>query len=1562
MNSNCNAAGVPAAELLYDPRFEHDSCGVGFVARMDGRPSHSIVENGVEVLKNLEHRGPAGYDLSTGDGAGLLIRIPDDFIRRECAGIGIFLPDWGFYAVGMVFLPMRPDLAERCESEFSRIGVEEGFRVLGWRTVPVCADCISEAARSTMPLFRQVLLVPLFDDYGRFERALYVFRRRVENEVCGWSDDDFSQFYIASLSSRTIVYKGMLTGSQLPVFFPDVADRDFTSPFAIVHQRYSTNNYPTWHLAQPFRVIAHNGEINTLGGNINRMSIREPHLASPLFGGDIEKIKPVITGGGSDSSAFDNVLELLCHGGRSLPHSVMMMIPEAWGTKFSMGDDRRAFLEYHSAIMEPWDGPAVMVFTDGRYVGATLDRNGLRSARYTITRDGIVTLASETGVLDFPGDQVRSYGRLQPGKMFLVDLEQNRVVPDSIIKAKICRQMPYRHWVTDNRIELRGLLGPAKIPAENPDVLLRKHHAFGYTEGELRMVGIPMLWGQEAIGSMGDDTPLAVLSNRPKLLFSYFKQLFVQVTSPPIDPLREELVMSLMSYAGHFLNLLDETPGHFRLLKLPHPILTPEDLERIRTATHPDIIAREIDILFPAGGDSAPACAEQIVGTPHGAALAAALDSVFESAERFIREGATFIILTDRNMDEDHIPIPSLLATSGLHHHLIRKGLRDSAGLIVETGEARETMHFAILIGYGASAVCPHVALSTVRALAETLYERSVTPEEATDSFITAIKKSILKAMSRMGISTLRSYFGSQMFEAVGIGRDVIDAYFCGTVSRIGGIGLDEIAHECVTRHRKAYPGNGVPAKLLDPGGDYHSRFGGERHLCSPESIVLLQEAVRSDDYDTFKSYAGLIDNQEEGRITLRSMLRLRSRGPIPIDDVEPVELILPRFSSAAMSFGALGRKAHETVAVAMNRLGCKSNTGEGGEDPSRRAPLPGGDSASSKIRQVASGRFGVTTEFLVNAAEIQIKIAQGAKPGEGGQLPGNKVNAEIAQVRHTTPGVTLISPPPHHDVYSIEDLDQLIHDLKTVNPDADVSVKLVAEAGVGAIATAVAKCRGDIVVVCGHDGGTGSSPLSSIMHTGVPWEIGLAETQQTLIRNRLRDRVRIRVDGQLKTGRDLAVAALLGADEFSFGTAVLIALGCIMCRKCHLNTCSVGIATNDPRLEASFRGRPEYVERLMRFIAMNLRECMAEMGFRTINEMIGCSEMLEPVPGVEHWKARLIDLGGIIGAAPAYAMQTGLPPPIHANGGDPLPETSAATAGESRTPLRWAGKRMETRRSSLEDAIIGMMRPALESGEPIHIALPVHITNRSVATGLSGEIVRRFGPSGLPPDTVRLFFKGTAGQSLGAFLAPGVTIRIEGNANDYLGKGMTGGKIILAPSTYAGFKPWENIIVGNTVLYGATGGEVYIYGVAGERFAVRNSGATAVVEGMGDHGCEYMTGGIVVALGQVGNNFAAGMSGGIAYIYNETEAFESKCNLDMVDLESVWTEEDRAVLRSLLEKHYLFTDSKRAGDILENWEANLPFFVKVMPTDYRISLERMRIAERAGDETLSATEEVYHG
>jgi glutamate synthase domain-containing protein 2/glutamate synthase domain-containing protein 1/glutamate synthase domain-containing protein 3 len=1517
-----NAAGFPVPCGLYDAAHEHDSCGVGFVARLDARPHHQVVEDAVRVLVNLEHRGAVGGDKATGDGAGLLLQIPHAFLLKVCKAAGLSLPDRGSYGIGMVFLPTDRSPAMRCEAALETAAREEGAEVIGWRDVPTSGSHLGESARATQPAVRQVLLGRGSIPAVSLERKLYVIRRRAEKEVGSWTDVDASQFYIASLSSRTAVYKGMLKGSQLTAFYPDLADADFASAFAVIHQRYSTNTFPTWRLAQPFRLLGHNGEINALRGNVNHMRAREADLASDLFGPDIEKIKPVIVDGGSDSAMLDNTLELLVMAGRSLPHAAMMMVPEAWGPRFHMSDDKRAFYEYHAAVMEPWDGPAALVFADGRYIGATLDRNGLRPCRYTLTRDGLLVLASETGVLDFPAERVLRRGRLQPGKMLLADLRQHRIVPDNEIKAEVSRHRPYRRWVRDNRIELRGLFNPPEVPSEPPDALLAKQHAFGYSEEELKMVIAPMASrGQEAVGSMGNDAALAVLSDRPQLLFSYFKQLFAQVTNPPIDPLREELVMSLMNFVGPERNLLAETPEHVRRLKLPHPVLTAEDMVRLRRGRPPDVVVRDIDILMPASAD--------------GAALARALDGVFGQAEKAIAEGATILVLTDSRMDASNAPIPVLLATAGLHHHLTRRGLRTRAGIIVETGEAREVMHFALLIGYGAGAVCPHTAFSTVRQLAEAnLLEGPATAEEAADRYITAVKKGLLKTFSRMGISTIRSYFGAQIFEAVGLARDVVEEYFCGTASRVGGIGLDEIAAEMRALHQRAFPTDGAPDPLLDVGGQYHVRAGGENHLWSPEAIYKLQQAVRLDDYGLFRQYAAIIDDRSRSRVTLRSLMRFAPGSPVPIEEVEPVESIVRRFAASAMSFGSLSKEAHETVAVAMNRLGARSNCGEGGEDPARSVPLPSGDSRRSAVRQVASGRFGVTTEYLVNADELQIKIAQGAKPGEGGQLPGHKVSQEIAAVRHTTPGVTLISPPPHHDIYSIEDLAQLIYDLKTVNPGARVSVKLVSEVGVGTVAAGVAKGKADMVLIAGHDGGTGASPLTSIKHAGMPWELGLAETQQTLVTNRLRDRIRVQADGQLKTGRDLAIAALLGAEEFGFGTTLLVALGCIMMRKCHLNTCPVGVATQDPELRKRFAGKPEHVERFLRFIARDLREHMAALGFRTVDEMVGRSDLLDARPAVEHWKSKGLDFSAILA-------------PAHANG---------------RTALRCVRGQDHELDKRFDAELLRRCAAAIERRQPVRVEMPIRNVDRAVGARLSGEIVKRYGPAGLPQDTVRLFFKGSAGQSLGAWLAPGVTIRVEGDANDYLGKGMSGGRIILVPPEGSRFQPHENVIAGNTVLYGATGGEVYLCGIAGERFAVRNSGATAVVEGVGDHGCEYMTGGTVVVLGPTGHNFAAGMSGGVAYVYDEAELFGTRTNLDMVDLESVWTDEDKAALLAIVRRHLEFTRSRRAAMLLEDWEAHLPLFVKVMPIDYRKALERMKAQEQRDTETVPATEEVFDG
>jgi len=1513
-----NAAGRLLKQGLYDPACEHDACGVGFVARIDGEPHHHIVRQGIEVLVNLEHRGALGGDRATGDGAGLLIRIPDRFFREES---GIRLPDAGDYAVGMVFLPTERKLAERCIRVFEKTVEEEGCEVLGWRDVPTNNGSLGELSKATEPVIRQIFVGRGHIQRDHFDRRLYVIRRVVEKTVEDM-DTDTSQFYIVTLSGYCMNYKGLLIGSQLPLYYPDLYDERFESPYALVHQRYSTNTLPTWALAQPFRYLGHNGEINTLRGNINRMRAREAVMESSLFGKDVEKIKPVLVEDGSDSAILDNALELLIMGGRSLPHAMMMLVPEAHGPQIHMSEDKRAFYEFHAALMEPWDGPAALVVTDGRYIGAMLDRNGLRPCRYTISKDGLIVMASETGVLDIPGDNIRSRGRLQPGRMFLVDLEQKRIVPDNEIKAKISRQSPYRRWINDKRIELRGLFAPADSPPVRADRLLRKQHAFGYTDEDLKILINPMASrGQEAVGSMGNDAVPAVLSESPQTLFSYFKQLFAQVTNPPIDPLREELVMSLESFLGREHNILSESADQYRGFKLHHPILTMTDMARIRNSRIPEVHAVDLDILFP------------VEDTPD--VLKRGLESLFSKAEEAIAAGATLLVLTDRNIDENHAPIPSLLATSGLHHHLIRRGLRNSAGLIIETGEAREVIHFALLVGYGADAVCPYVALETVQQMAgERLLDIPLSPEQAMDNYITAVKKGLLKTFSRMGISTVHSFFGSQIFECIGIGSDVIGTYFTGTASRIGGIGLNEIAEESLIRHRRAFPRDGCVPSLLDAGGAYRIRVNSEKHMWSTEAIYKLQQATRNDDYGTFKEFAALMDERVRTSGLLRGLFAFKKGNSIPIDEVEPVETIVCRFVGAAMSFGSISREAHEAVAIGMNRVGAFSNSGEGGEDPERVRLLPNGDSRRSRIKQVASGRFGVTTEYLINADELQIKIAQGAKPGEGGQLPGHKVSEEIARVRHTTPGVTLISPPPHHDIYSIEDLAQLIWDLKTVNPRARVSVKLVSEVGVGTIASGVAKAKADAVLVSGQDGGTGASPLTAIKHAGLPWELGLAETQQSLIANRLRDRIRVQTDGQLRTGRDLAIAALLGAEEFGFGTALLVSLGCVLMRKCHLNTCPVGVATQNETLRSRFTGKPEYVERFLRFIAQELREIMAELGFRTVDEMVGRTDRLDFSAAVGHWKAYRLDLTRLLSTT--Y---------------DPLKMTLHRVRPQDPNP-----------ESELDRKIREGCGPALERGEKVRLDLPIRNVFRTVGARISGEIVRKYGAQGLPDDTIRLTFTGSAGQSFGAFLAPGITLHVRGDANDYAGKGMSGGRIILTPLDGATFRPEENIIAGNVVLYGATGGEMYIHGMAGERFCVRNSGALAVVEGVGDHGCEYMTGGTVVVIGPTGKNFAAGMSGGVAYVLDETELFDTRCNLDMVDLESVWSPGDRCLLRGILENHLKYTGSNRARRILDNWEAVLPLFVKVMPIDYKLVLERMRLKEGRDKETVAATEEVFGG
>lgn len=1518
--SPANAAGFRRAVGLYDPTFEHDACGVGFIARLDAIPRHQVVLDGIQILANLEHRGAIGGDAGTGDGAGLLLQIPDDFFRSIENDIGFSLPEAGDYAVGMVFLPTDAALRSDCKAAFEGIAYQEGAQVLGWRRVPTENSHLGALARSTQPVIEQIFLARNNIPPKNLERKMYIIRRLVEKEVAGWKGVDAGQFYVVTLSGKIITYKGLITGTQLTKFYADVTKKEFKTPFALVHQRFSTNTLPTWQLAQPFRTLAHNGEINTLRGNINRMKAREARISHPLFGDEIEKIKPIIIEDGSDSAIFDNALELLIQAGRSLPHAIMMMIPEAYSPELRISRDKQAFYEYHSALMEPWDGPAAIAFTDGRYVGATLDRNGLRPARYTITKDGLVVMASETGVLQFEPDNILRRGRLQPGKMFLVDLQQNRIVPDNEIKAKVSRQKPYRRWVKANHVELRGLFAPARVPKMEPEELIRLQHAFLYTDEDLKMLLSPMaVRGQEPVGSMGNDASLAVLSDRPQLLFNYFRQLFAQVTNPPIDPLREQLVMSLESFVGREKNFLEETPEHYRGLKLQHPVLTPSDLARIRQSESAYIKTGEIDMLFSVHGS--------------GKSLEASLNTIFQQAKRAILNGASIIILTDVNMTHDRAPIPVLLAASGLHHFLIKEGIRNMAGIVLETGEVREVIHFSILLAYGTDAICPYLAFATIRDLAENdLLEEERTAEEAMDNYITAVKKGLLKTISRMGQSTIHSFFGSQIFEAIGISKEVIDKYFCSTASRVGGLGHDEIAQEVILRHRVAFPDQGEPPKLLDPGGVYHVRVGGEQHMWTTEAIYKLQLATRINDYDLFKDYSTMMNEQIAKRTMLRSLLTFKKGTPVPIDAVEPVEAITKRFVGAAMSFGSISREAHEAIAIAMNRIGARSNSGEGGEDPARYIPLPNGDRRVSRIKQIASGRFGVTTEYVMNADELQIKIAQGAKPGEGGQLPGHKVNEEIARVRHTTPGVTLISPPPHHDIYSIEDLAQLIFDLKAVNPAAKVSVKLVSEVGVGTIAAGVAKAKADTVLISGCEGGTGASPLSSIKHAGLPWELGLAETQQTLINNQLRDKIRVQTDGQLKTGRDLAIATLLGAEEYGFGTALLITLGCIMMRKCHLNTCPVGVATQDPRLRERFGGSPDYVEHFLRFIAQEFREIMAELGFRTVEDMVGRVDMLE-YKAPDHWKGKTLDLNPLLN----YDVDENL-------------------------PRRKTREQVLNPHKEIDSQLIRLAKPAIETGEKVSIDMPVRNIYRTVGAQLSGYVVKQLGAKGLPDSTINITFSGSAGQSFGAFLAPGINITVKGDVNDYMGKMMSGGRITVVPPENAGFEPHENIIVGNVLLYGATAGEVYINGIAGERFMVRNSGARGVVEGVGDHGCEYMTGGLAVILGRTGNNFAAGMSGGIAYVWDETELFDTRCNLDMVDLESVWHDEDKAVLRDMIEKHYTYTSSTRAKFILDNWEAQLPLFVKVMPIDYRKVLERLRLQEDADKQTVAVTEEVYNG
>jgi len=1515
---------LPSAQGLYDPRFEHDACGIGAIVNISGRREHAILEYGKQVLLNLQHRGAAGADEATGDGAGVLFQIPHEFFAAEAAAQGVILPSVEHYGVAMLFLPRDAETRRQCEGVLTDAIVEGGLKPLVWRDVPTRNDCLGEIARSSEPVVRQLII----DGQGRagedLERRLFVVRKRAEHRVRAKLGEAASDFYACSMSCRTIVYKGMFLAPQLFAYYPDLADPRTATALAIVHQRYSTNTFPSWRLAHPFRMIAHNGEINTLRGNLSRLRAYEKTMRCPALAEDLSDLFPIVEPGGSDSASFDNTMELLVRAGRSAPHALMMMIPEAFGPQYHISTDKRAFYEYHAAIMEPWDGPAAIVFTDGRLVGGTLDRNGLRPCRYVITTDGLVVLASEVGVMDFPAERIRQKGRLQPGKMFLVDTHEGRIVVDNEIKGKIARQKPYRRWLEENRIELRGLFQPSRNGQASLEGLGERLRAFGYTREDLDMLIAPMARdGQEPVGSMGTDTPIAVLSNRPKLLFSYFKQLFAQVTNPPIDPLREGLVMSLMSFTGKQRNLLEETPQHCRQLKLSHPILTHGDVERLRESKRDDFRVATLCATFGVDGPSP------------GESLRKALDDLVDAAAEAIHSGASLLIVSDRDVGPDKAPIPSLLATAALHHGLLERRLRSEAGIVIESGEPREVMHFCLLCGYGANAIHPYLAFQAIAKLrAEKMLPPEADLDELCDHYISAVKKGILKTMSKMGISTLRSYHAAQQFEAIGLDREVIDRYFVGTASRIGGATLDTVAREALARHRDAFTPRPPASLELDFGGEYHYRLDGEAHLWNPTTVTRLQHAVINNDAQAYAEYARAVNDQSRELCTLRGLFEFVPGSPVPIEEVEPVSAIVQRFYSGAMSHGSISKEAHETLAIAMNRLGAMSNTGEGGEDPARYRPSPNGDSLNCAIKQVASARFGVTIEYLSNARILQIKMAQGAKPGEGGQLPAHKVTDEIAQLRHSTPGVSLISPPPHHDIYSIEDLAQLIYDLKAANPDALVSVKLVAEVGVGTVAAGVAKGNADEVLISGHDGGTGASPLSSIKHAGIPWEIGLAETQQTLVLNGLRDRIVVQVDGQMKTGRDVVIGALLGAERFGFGTSALVSLGCILMRKCHLGTCPVGIATQRRDLRDRFGGKPEYVIRFLTFVAEEVRQIMAQLGFRTMDEMIGRVDRLSVRPAIDHWKAQGLDFSAV------FARPT-----------SPRP-----------CPLRCVRPQPDTHRDHLDWTILPQVEGAIQRGEPTRLELPIRNVHRAVGAILSHKIYKRHGAGGLPDGTLELTFRGAAGQSFGAFLCPGVTFRLIGEANDYLGKGLSGGRIVVQTPPGSPFDPADNIIVGNTLLYGATRGEVFINGLAGERFAVRNSGAIAVVEGVGDHGCEYMTGGVVVVIGRTGRNFAAGMSGGVAYVLDEHQLFDTLCNLDMVDLEPLWQPEDERLLRDLIRRHQHWTASQQAARILDNWQEMFGKFVKVMPIDYRKALQRLREREAVGAEQTVATEEVFRG
>jgi glutamate synthase (NADPH/NADH) large chain len=1544
--------GFPPVQGLYDPRNEHDACGVGFVAHIKGTKSHSIVDQALEILRNLDHRGAVGADPLLGDGAGLLIQLPDALFRKWAATEGKELPAAGDYAVAMCFLPQDEPSRNFIINKFEKFIAKEGQELIGWRDVPVTLDGLGKTVIESMPVIRQCVIKrgEATVDQDAFERKLLAIRKQTQNPLEAMAQKHglpgIAQLYMPSFSSRTIVYKGLLLATQVGSFYDDLRDPDCVSALGLVHQRFSTNTFPSWKLAHPFRLVAHNGEINTVRGNVNWMNARRRTMESELLGPDLDKMWPIIPHGQSDTASLDNALELLIAGGYSLAHSVMMLIPEAWAGNPLMDAKRRAFYEYHAALMEPWDGPAAVAFTDGRQIGATLDRNGLRPARFSITRDDLICMASESGVLPFREEDIVRKWRLQPGRMLLIDLEKGRIIEDEEIKSELSGAEPYEEWLASAQYKLKELAVVEPELADVPAVtttLLDRQQAFGYTQEDLSRFLEPMaIYGDDPLGSMGTDTPIAVLSKRSRLLYDYFKQNFAQVTNPPIDPIREELVMSLVSMIGPRPNLLGHDAGSHKRLEVDQPILTNEDIAKIRSveaALDGAFRTATIDITWDA-----------VAGA---AGLEQALKEMCWAATEAVLADKNILILSDRAQNENRVPMPALLATAAVHHHLVRQGLRMQTGLVVETGEAREVHHFCVLAGYGAEAINPYLAFETLEAIRQDK-DLPLSTYDVQKNYIKAIGKGILKVMSKMGISTYQSYCGAQIFDAVGLSSKFIESYFTGTATSIEGVGLTEIAEETVSRHAAAYGDNPIYKKMLDVGGMYQLRLRGEEHAWTASNIANLQHAVRGNMPDKYKEFAASINDQSERMLTIRGLMELKAADePIDISEVEPASAIVKRFATGAMSYGSISWEAHTTLAVAMNRIGGKSNTGEGGEDPQRFKPLANGDTMRSAIKQVASGRFGVTAEYLVNADDIQIKMAQGAKPGEGGQLPGDKVDKTIGKTRHSTPGVGLISPPPHHDIYSIEDLAQLIHDLKNVNTGARISVKLVSEVGVGTVAAGVSKARADHVTISGYEGGTGASPLTSLTHAGSPWEIGLAETQQTLLLNNLRSRICVQADGGLRTGRDVAVAALLGADEFGFATAPLIAAGCIMMRKCHLNTCPVGVATQDPVLRARFTGQPEHVINYFFFVAEELRAIMAEMGFRTIAEMVGRVDRLDTNKAIKHWKAQGVDLSKLLHQV------------------DPVPGTT----------LNWSGTQDHGLDAALDKDLIAAAAPALASGEAVRIERNVINVNRTVGAMLSGEVAKKYGHTGLPDNTIAIAFKGVAGQSFGAFLAHGVTLDLVGDANDYVGKGLSGGRVIVRPPAHVQREATDNIIVGNTVLYGAIAGEAYFNGVAGERFAVRNSGALAVVEGTGDHGCEYMTGGVVAVLGRTGRNFAAGMSGGVAYVYDIDGNFARLANTAMVDLTPVSAERDeddgtgrpqqRGVdvndfgmgdmlrhdaerLRILIERHLLHTGSARARAILDNWDAELPRFVKVMPRDYARALRQLE-AERLAAASVAA-------